>query len=113
MDVVANIRIVEDPVAFVLLSIALLTLANAAMRLGGIPIRFVPLSLIVGLLPLYVWKALGTSRRVLVDEAATPELYETLHDVGEMFESLSGMAIAASALYLLYRLKKISVRAGR
>ena len=112
MDIIGNVRLVEDSVAFVLLTIVLCTLANAAIRLHGVPIRFVSTSLMIALLPFYIWKGLGSMRRAFVDKATAPELYTSIHDIGEIFETVSGFAIAVGALYLVIRLRKLYVKAS-
>lgn len=112
MDIIANIRIFEDSLAFVLLLIALTTLFSAGLRLKGLRVRLIPISLAVGLTPLFFWKALGMIRRVFVDKAIYSDLYKQMHDVGEVFESLSGLAIAISVIFILMILRRM-VRASR
>ncbi len=112
MDIIANIRIVEDSLAFILLLIALTTLFSAGLRLKGLRVRLIPISLAVGLMPLFFWKALGMIRRVFVDKAIYSDLYKQMHDVGEVFESLSGLAIAISVIFILMILRRM-VRASR
>jgi ABC-type polysaccharide/polyol phosphate export permease len=112
MDIVANIRIVEDSLAFVLLLIALTTLFSAGLRLKGLKVRLIPLSLAAGLIPLFFWKGLGMTRRVFVDKAIYSDLYKQMNHIGEVFESLSGLAIAISVIFILMTLRKM-VRASR
>lgn len=107
MDIVGNIRIVEDSLAFILLLIALTTLFSAGLRMKGIMVRFIPVSLAVGLMPLFVWKSLGMIRRVFVEKALHPDLYKNMHDIGEVFESLSGLVIALSVIFILVKLRKM------
>lgn len=112
MDIIGNIRIVEDSLAFVLLLIALTTLLSAGMRLKGLKVRLIPISLAVGLMPLFFWKGLGMVRRVFVDKAIYSDLYNQMNHIGEIFESLSGLAIAISVIYILMVLRKM-VRVSR
>lgn len=112
MDIIGNIRIVEDSLAFVLLLIALTTLLSAGMRLKGLKVRLIPISLAVGLMPLFFWKGLGMVRRVFVDKAIYSDLYQQMNHIGEIFESLSGLAIAISVIYILMVLRKM-VRVSR
>lgn len=105
-ELIANTRIVEDTLAFVLLSIAIVLLLRAAIRLKNNPDRIIPIALALGLIPLYVWKSMGSFRRIFLDKAANPELYKTLHDVGEVFESLSGLILAISYAVILLSLRK-------
>ena len=108
MDLIGIVRIVEDSLAFVLLSIALFFLFNAAIKLKGIPIRAIPIALFWGFIPLYIWKTIGMTRRVFMDKAANPDLYKFLHDIGEVFESLSGLIIALSFIYILTQFRKLA-----
>ena len=112
MDIVGNIRIVEDSLAFILLLVALTTLFGAGLRLKGLKVCSIPISLAVGLIPLFVWKGLGMIRRVFVDKAVYSDLHKQMHDVGEVFESLSGLAIAISVIFILMTLRKM-VNASR
>ena len=112
MDIVGNIRIVEDSLAFILLLIALMTLFSAGLRMSGIMVRFIPISLAVGLVPLFIWKGLGMIRRVLVEKALHPDLYKSMHDIGEVFESLSGLVIALSMVYVLVKLRQMAQSHG-
>ena len=112
MDIIGNIRIVEDSLAFILLLIALTTLLSAGMRLKGLKVRLIPISLAVGLMPLFFWKGLGMVRRVFVDKAIYSDLYQQMNHIGEIFESLSGLAIAISVIYILMILRKM-VRVSR
>ena len=112
MDIIGNIRIVEDSLAFILLLVALTSLFSAGLRLKGLKVRLIPISLAVGLTPLFFWKGLGMVRRVFVDKAVHPDMYKQMHDIGEIFESLSGLAIALSVIYILMLLRKM-VRASR
>ena len=106
-SMIANIRIVEDSLAFILLSIALIYLLSTLVKLKSIPIRVIPVSLILGLIPLYIWKAMGMTRRVFMQKADNPELYNSLRDIGEVFESFSGLIIALSFIYILIQLRKL------
>ena len=112
MDIIGNIRIVEDSLAFILLLIALTTLLSAGLRLKGLKVRLIPISLAVGLMPLFFWKGLGMVRRVFVDKAIYSDLYNQMNHIGEIFESLSGLAIAISVIYILMVLRKM-VRVSR
>ena len=112
MDIIGNIRIVEDSLAFILLLIALTTLLSAGLRLKGLKVRLIPISLAVGLMPLFFWKGLGMVRRVFVDKAIYSDLYQQMNHIGEIFESLSGLAIAISVIYILMVLRKM-VRVSR
>lgn len=107
-ELIHNFRTFEDTLAFILLSIALTLLLNAAVKLKGVPIRVIPFALFWGLFPLYIWKTMGMIRRLFMDKAANPDLYKTLHDFGEVFESLSGLILAVSFIYILTRLRKMS-----
>ena len=109
-SMIANIRIVEDSLAFILLSIALIYLLSTLVKLKSIPIRVIPVSLILGLIPLYIWKAMGMTRRVFMQKADNPELYNSLRDIGEVFESFSGLIIALSFIYILIHLRKLAPR---
>lgn len=105
MNIVNNVRIAEDFLAFVLISIILISLFVAWKNLkkqGQSSV--IPITFLVGLLPLYLWKTLGAFRRMFIDKSIYPELYHHLHDIGEVFESLSGLAIALSALIVWYLL---------
>jgi hypothetical protein len=106
-SMIANIRIVEDTLAFILLSIALIYLLSTVVKLKSIPIRIIPVSLIWGLIPLYIWKTMGMMRRVFMQKADNPELYKWLHDIGEIFESFAGLIIALSFIYILIQLRKL------
>ncbi|MDH3314859.1 MAG: hypothetical protein OER43_03700 [Gammaproteobacteria bacterium] len=112
MDIVSNIRLVEDSLAFILLLIALTTLFSAGLRLKGLKVRFIPISLAVGLIPLFVWKGLGMIRRVFVDKAVYSDSYNQMNNIGEVFESMSGLGIAISVIYILITLRKM-VHASR
>ena len=112
MDVIANIRIVEDSLAFVLLLVALTTLFSAGLRLKGLKVRLIPISLAIGLIPLFIWKGLGMIRRVFVDKAIYSDLYKQMNHIGEIFESLSGLALAISVVFILVILRRM-VRAAR
>jgi len=112
MDMVANIRIAEDSLAFILLLIALTTLFSAGLRLKGRKVRLIPISLAVGFIPLFFWKGLGMIRRVFVDKAVYSDLYKQMNHIGEVFESLSGLAIAISVIFILVILRKM-VHASR
>lgn len=107
-ELIHNFRSVEDTLACILLTIALALLLNASVKLKGIPLRVIPFALFWGLFPLYVWKTIGMIRRVFMDKAANPDLYKTLHDIGEAFESLSGLILAISFIYILMQLRKLS-----
>ena len=108
MDLISNVRVIEDSLACILLSIALFYLLRTTVQLKGIPIRVIPFALFLGLIPLYVWKSMGAFRRVFMDKAANPDLYKSLHDIGEVFESLSGLVIALSFIYILIELRKLT-----
>ena len=112
MDIIGNIRIVEDSLAFILLLVALTSLFSAGLRLKGLKVRLIPISLAVGLVPLFFWKGLGMIRRVFVDKAIYSDLYKQMNHIGEIFESLSGLAIAISVIFILMLLRKM-VRASR
>ena len=107
MDLITNIRILEDSLAFILLSIALVYLLRTTGKLKGFPVRVIPGALVVGLIPLYIWKSMGAFRRVFMDKAANPDLYKSLNEIGEVFESLSGLVIALSFIYILMQLRKL------
>ena len=104
MDIIGPIRLFEDSLALGLLSIAIFYLVHAVGSMRDLPVRFIPIAIVAGLLPLYVWKGFGAIRRAFIDKASQPELYKTLHDVGEIFESVSGLVIAASVAFILFRL---------
>ena len=96
---------VEDSLGFFLLSIALVYLIYAAWTLRRTRVYYMPASLAVGLFPLYLWKALGAARRVFVEKAASPGIYDFLHDTGEVLESFSGIILALAVIYISLRLK--------
>lgn len=107
MDLIGNVRIVEDTLAFVLLGVSLYFLLKTAGNLKGIPLRVIPIALIWGLIPLFIWKTMGMIRRLFLEKASNPELYKQLHDIGEVFESLSGLVIALSLIVILTQLRKL------
>ena len=107
-ELIHNFRSVEDTLACILLSIALALLLKASAKLKGVPIRVIPFTLFWGLVPLYIWKTMGMIRRLFMEKAANPDLYKAFHDTGEVFESLSGLVLAVSFIYILMHLRKLS-----
>jgi len=107
-ELINNFRTVEDTLACILLSIALVLLLNASAKLKGVPIRVIPFALFWGLVPLYIWKSMGMIRRLFMEKATNPDLYKTVHDTGEVFESLSGLILAVSFIFILIQLRKLS-----
>ena len=119
MDIVGNVRIAEDSIAFVMLSIGLVALLRAWVHLEGTKVRYMPMTLFMGLIPLYIWKGLGAVRRIFVSKTEDPALYNTMHDIGEVFESLGGLVIALAIVLIWYRVEsarsisKMKARATR
>lgn len=107
VDVVNNIRIIEDSFGFMALTIAMIYLFYAAVKIRKTLVGYIPFSLILGFTPLYVWKFLGAVNRAFVDKATSPELSAFLGDAGEVFEALSGLILALTIIYILLRLKGV------
>jgi hypothetical protein len=109
-SLIANIRIIEDTLAFILLSIALLYLLVTVIKLKGIPIRIIPITLFWGLIPVYIWKTLGMIRRLFIEKADHPDLYKSLNEIREVSESFAGLAIALSFIFIFVQLRKLVTR---
>lgn len=107
IDVINNLRIIEDSVGFILLTLALVYLIYAAVKMKNSIVGYIPFSLTIGLLPLYIWKGMGTFKRAFVDKTTSPELYAFLDKTGEMFEAFSGLVLAIVFVYILLKLKGV------
>lgn len=109
MNIVANVRIAEDSIAFVLLTMALVALIRTwlFMRANDNRLRFIPITLVLGLIPLYVWKGLGAIRRVFISKVESPELYASMNHIGELFEGVGGLVLAAAIMVIWYRIEAI------
>ena len=107
IDIINNIRIIEDSVGFILLTIALFYLVYASYKMIKSPMRYIPISLTIGLIPLYIWKFAGAAKRAFVDKTTSPALYGFLDTFGETMEALSGLILALVFIYILLRLKGV------
>lgn len=107
IDIINNLRIIEDSAGFILLTIALVYLIYASIKMKKSFAGYIPFSLTLGIIPLYIWKGMGTFKRAFVDKATSPELYGFLDKTGEVFEAFSGLVLAIVFIYILLRLKKI------
>lgn len=107
VDIINNLRIIEDSAGFILLTLALIYLIYAAIKMKNSIVGYIPFSLTIGLLPLYIWKGMGTFKRAFVDKAVSPEIYTFLDKTGEMFEAFSGLVLAIVFVYILLKLKGI------
>ncbi len=107
VDVITNIRIIEDGSAFIMLTIAMVYLISAAIKARNMSISYLPTSLVIGILPLYLWKGIGAFNRSFIDKATSPDLSALLNTLGETFEALSGLILALAILYILLKLKGV------
>ena len=101
MGLVNTIRLIEDGLGgTLLLTIALVLLVKAAYGMRNMPSKYAPISLIIGLIPLYIWKVIGFVERAFFKN-------DTLHMIKEAFESISGIILAVAVLFLLLKLKGV------
>lgn len=105
IQIVDNLRIAEDAILAFVCFVILCYMFHAAYKLRQIPMYKMPLTIGVGFVPLFLWKILGAIRRIAIDKTVFPELYASLNNIGEVFESVSGLVLAITFIYLYLLLK--------
>ena len=101
---VSNIRVAEDAISTVLLVLIISALIFTIFKI----VKKGPLTnrlwgLIIGLVPFFLWKLLGTFRRVFLESST--HLYGVLDTFGEVMESISALFILASLIYLFLHIR--------
>ncbi|MCK5661387.1 MAG: hypothetical protein KAH86_08505 [Methanosarcinales archaeon] len=99
-DLIDHLRILEDAILTLAIFTATCYLFYAAYRLRKIPMYKLPLTIGVGFVPLFLWKLIGSFMRIAIHGIISPETEQILYYVREVFESLSGLVLALSFLYV-------------
>ncbi len=107
-----SLRVAEDAITTLLLLFIfgiLLTVIYKIVKEGPLVKRM--WVFIVGLMPFFIWKSLGTFRRVFI-ENSNP-LYLPLTAFGEVLESVSALFILGSLIYMFTLIKNISLKSRK
>lgn len=99
-DLVDHLRILEDAMLTLASFTVICYLFYAAYRLRKIPMHKMPLTIGIGFIPLFLWKFISSFMRIAIHGIISPETEQILYYAREAFESISGLVLALSFLYV-------------
>ena len=99
-DLIDHLRILEDAILTLVAFTIICYLFYAAYRLRKIEMYKLPLTIGVGFIPLFLWKFISSFMRIAIHGLISPETEQILYYVREVFESISGLALALAFLYV-------------
>jgi hypothetical protein len=104
-----SLRVAEDAITTLLLLFIfgiLLIIIYKIVKEGPLVKRI--WMLIMGLMPFFIWKLLGTFRRIFIENSSP--LYTQLNEIGEVLESVSALFILASLIYFFILIKNMTLK---